>query len=189
MDGKKLRVVVAVTGASGSIYARALVDRLLSLGGVTIDLVFSSYGEQVAKYEGEYNRLVEHQDITIHDNNDMFSTLASGSSRVDAVVVIPCSASTMARIATGVSNNLITRVADVMLKERRKLIISLRETPLSLVHIENMRSVTLAGGVVMPLMPSFYSLPTTIEELVQTQVDRVVSLLGVSDPERFVFDS
>ncbi|MFI3322778.1 MAG: UbiX family flavin prenyltransferase [Rikenellaceae bacterium] len=177
-----MNIVVGVTGASGAIYARRLIERILTESKDKeehqISVVFSSYGLEVAKFEGEYENICN-QKITIYDANQMFSTIASGSSKIDAMVVVPCSVSSLGRIASGCSDNLLTRSADVMIKERRKLIIALRETPLSLIHIENMLRVTTAGAIVMPLSPSFYSKPTTIEELVDTQVDRIASLLGI----------
>lgn len=181
-----MNIAIGITGASGTIYARRLIERILSSGEHTISVVFSNYGSQVAEYEEELEKITS-LGLNIYSHNEMFSTLASGSSLIDAMVVVPCSASTMNRIANGTSDNLLTRTADVMLKERRKLIIALRETPLSLIHIENMRSITLAGAIVMPLSPSFYSKPTTIIELVDTQCDRILSLLNIKG-QRYIFD-
>ncbi len=181
-----MNIVVGITGASGTIYARRLIERIATCGNHTINVVFSNYGSQVAKYEEEFEKITS-LELNIYRHDEMFSSLASGSSLIDAMVIVPCSASTMSRIANGISDNLITRTADVMLKERRKLIIALRETPLSLIHIENMRSITLAGGVIMPLSPSFYSKPTSIIELIDTQCDRILSLLGV-EGERYIFE-
>ncbi len=181
-----MKIAIGITGASGSIYARQLIDKLTTIEGVEVSVIFSSYGAEVAKYEEEYNAIVANDSITVYNSDNMFCTIASGSSEIDALVVVPCSSSTLSRIATATSNNLITRAADVMLKERRKLILCFRETPLSLIHIDNMRSVTLAGAIVMPLMPSFYSKPSNIEELVLTQTERVISLLGLKS-DRYVF--
>ncbi|MEG1635420.1 MAG: UbiX family flavin prenyltransferase, partial [Rikenellaceae bacterium] len=176
-----MKIVVGITGASGTIYARRLVERLSVNDTCEISVVFSTYGVAVARYEGEYDKIIE-TGVAVYDSDNMFCSLASGSSKTDAMVIVPASASTLSRVATGASNNLLTRIADVMLKERHKLIICLRETPLSLIHIDNMRSVTLAGAIVMPLSPSFYSNPTTISQLVDTQTDRIISLLGVNLP-------
>lgn len=176
-----MKIVVGITGASGTIYARRLIERLHLSGECEISVVFSAYGVDVARYEGEYDSIIN-SGVPVYSGDNMFCSLASGSSKIDAMVIVPASASTLSRVATGASNNLLTRTADVMLKERRKLIVCLRETPLSLVHIENMRTLTLAGGVVMPLSPSFYSMPNTIEKLVDTQTDRIISLLGIDHP-------
>ncbi len=181
-----MKIAIGITGASGSIYARQLIDKLSVIEGVELHVIFSSYGKDVAKYEQEYNAILSNSSISIYDNNNMFCTIASGSSEIDAMVIVPCSSSTLARVATGTTNNLITRAADVMLKERRRLILCFRETPLSLIHIDNMKSATLAGAIVMPLIPSFYSRPSTIEEVVLTQTERIISLLGVKI-DRFVF--
>ncbi|MFI3315860.1 MAG: UbiX family flavin prenyltransferase [Rikenellaceae bacterium] len=182
-----MNIVIGITGASGTIYARRLIERIIDLNQEhKIYVVFSEYGEQVAMYECEFDS-IKNTPVEFVSNKTMFTTLASGSSEIDAMVVVPCTASTLGRIATATSNNVITRTADVMLKERRKLIIALRETPLTLTHIENMRSCTLSGAVVMPLSPSFYSHPSSIVELVDTQVERIISLLGLSDNSRYVF--
>lgn len=176
-----MKIVVGITGASGTIYARRLIERLKESELCEISVVFSAYGKDVAKYEGEYDSILG-LGVALYEPDNMFCSLASGSSKIDAMVIVPASASTLSRVATGASNNLLTRTADVMLKERRRLIVCLRESPLSLIHIENMRTITLAGAVVMPLSPSFYSHPSSVDKLVDTMVDRVISLLGVELP-------
>ena len=113
-----------------------------------------------------------------YEKNDFFAPFASGSAKYDTMVVCPCSMGTLARVATGISNDLVTRAADVVLKERRRLILVTRDTPLSLIHINNMKTVTEAGGVVCPASPSFYSKPQTMEEMAATVVDRVLDLAG-----------
>jgi 4-hydroxy-3-polyprenylbenzoate decarboxylase len=118
-------------------------------------------------------------DARYFDTKDFMAPFASGSAQYDALVIIPCSMGTLGRIATGVSNDLITRAADVMLKERRKLICVVRDTPYNLVHIRNMETVTLAGGIICPATPSFYSRPKTIEEAARTVTDRVSDLAGL----------
>jgi len=182
-DGRKpIKVVVAVGGASGSIYARRLIDALAGLRAtgspIEVGVVFSRSGEQVWAHE-----LGNPADLPFrkYARDDFSAPFASGSASWDAMVVVPCSSGGLARIAHGVSNDLIGRAADVMLKERRKLILVFRETPLSLVHIENMAAVTRAGAVVMPAAPSFYSAPSSWEALVDTVVARVLDHIGLEN--------
>jgi 4-hydroxy-3-polyprenylbenzoate decarboxylase len=117
--------------------------------------------------------------VTVYENTNMFSPVASGSAAYDSMIIVPCTMGTLGRIATGTSPDLICRAADVMLKERRKLILVPRELPYSLIHIENMRTVTLAGGIILPASPSFYSLPKNIDELVLTVVNRIMDVAGI----------
>lgn len=173
-----MKVVVAITGASGAIYARQLIEMLLGCDVVSqIAVVVSRRGGEVMAFEGE--KIEDNGRIVFFDNDDMFSPVASGSADYDAMVVVPCSMGSLARIATGVSVDLISRAADVMLKERRKLILVTREAPLSLIHIENMAFVTRAGAVIIPASPSFYSIPKDIEALCRTVTERVISQLGI----------
>lgn len=178
------KIIVAVTGASGSVYARLLLRELLKTDAVAeIALVFSDNGVKVAEYEGQDLSFAENDPrVKIYFNDDMFSPPASGSAKYDAMVIMPCSAGSMGRIACGVSGDLISRAADVMLKERRKLLLVLRETPLSTIHLKNMVSLSEAGAVVIPASPSFYSHPDTIEDLCMTIVERVISQLGFDMP-------
>lgn len=179
-----IKIIVAVTGASGAIYARLLVERLLDADSTTeIALIFSENGREVTEYEGETIRINDPR-ITLYDNVDMFAPPASGSARFDAMVVVPCSMGALGRIAGGVSGDLIARSADVMLKERRKLILVARETPLNTIHLTNMTTLSQCGAIILPASPSFYSHPSTIESLCGTVVDRILSLLGV-DSQRF----
>ena len=184
-----MRIAVAITGASGTIYALRLLDRLAGSERVErIYVVASRNGEAVGRYEigGDFpERLETLPKVTIFGNDDMFAPIASGSAACDAMVIVPCSMGTAGRIASGTSDNLIARVADVMLKERRKLIVVPRETPLSLIHIENLGHLTRAGAVVMPASPSFYSLPATIEELADTVVERITDQLGLDTGEKY----
>lgn len=176
-----MKIIVAVTGASGAIYARQCLEKLISADEVEqIALVVSEKGEQVVQYEGEV--LPSSEKIVRYDNNDMFSPIASGSADWDAMVVVPASMGSVGRIASGVSLSLIERTADVMLKERRKLILVVRETPYSLIHLRNMTSLTEAGAIVMPASPSFYSHPTDIEQATLTVVERVVAHMGITSP-------
>ena len=173
-----MKLVVAVGGASGSIYAKRILDVLAKSGpkGLELGMVFSSSGAEVWKHElGD----VPPYPFKRYGLRDFHAPFASGSAGWDAMVVIPCSTGGLARIAHGVSDNLIGRAADVMLKERRKLVLVVRETPLSMIHLENMLSVTRAGAVVLPAAPSFYSKPTTFEALLDTVVGRVLDQLGL----------
>jgi 4-hydroxy-3-polyprenylbenzoate decarboxylase len=180
-----MKIVVAVGGASGSIYAQRLLDVLAAgltsagnLGGLEVGLCFSKSGAEVWRHEiGEVPRYP----FRSYALDDFRAPFASGSAGWDAMVVIPCSAGGLARIAHGISDDLIGRAADVMLKERRKLVLVLRETPLSLMHIENMAAATRAGAVVLPASPSFYSRPTTVEALLDTVVGRVLDQLGIDN--------
>ena len=167
--GNKLNIAVAITGASGAVYAKSLLDTLLlskeQIGNVAV--VMSDNAKQVWEFE------LGHADYTqypfaFYGKNDFNAPFASGSSTYAALIVCPCSMGTLGRIAGGISNDLITRAADVMLKERKKLVLVFRETPLNLVHIRNMENLTLAGGIICPAIPSFYSNSINIEELVAT---------------------
>lgn len=179
-----MKIVVAISGASGSIYARRLIDKLTESSEVEkIGLVFSIQAKRIWLEEaGELPK--SEKKIKIYDNNDYDAPFASGSCTYNAMVICPCSSSTMSKIATGISDNLITRAADVMLKERRKLIIVNRETPLNLIQIRNMESITLSGGIIMPASPGFYNKPQSIEELVDTVVYRIMSILQIKNEEK-----
>ncbi len=178
----KHKIVVAVTGASGSIYAKVLFDKLQQLSNqvAEVGVVFSSNARDVWKFElgnDDHTKLP----FKIYDTSDFFAPFASGSARYATMIICPCSMGTLARIATGVSNDLTTRAADVILKERRKLILVTRDTPLSLIHINNMKTVTEAGGIICPASPSFYSKPHTMEQLAATVIDRVLDLAGLEN--------
>jgi 4-hydroxy-3-polyprenylbenzoate decarboxylase len=174
-----VKLVVAVSGASGAPYAKRLLDFLAAsgpAGGVSVDLVFTPTGRQVWTQEiGAEPRYP----FPVWKNQDFSAPFASGSALYDAMVVIPCSAGALARIAYGISADLVGRAADVMLKERRRLVLVLRETPISLVHARAIAQVIEAGAFVMPASPSFYSGPRTIEQLVDTVVARVLDRLGL----------
>ena len=176
----KLRVVIGVTGASGSIYAKILLEKLSKLNNQIekTGVVFTENAKQVWQYElnnDDFNSIP----FTTYQPNDFYAPFASGSAGYDVMIVCPCTMGTMGRIAAGTSNDLLTRAADVMLKERKKLIFVTRETPLSLIHINNMKTITVAGGIICPATPSFYSKPQTIEEVAATVVDRLIQLLGL----------
>ena len=173
-----MNIVVAITGASGAIYARQSLDILLNTPGVErIALILSHHAEDVIEAEGV--TLPQSERIERYSNDDMWASLASGSARWDAMLVVPASMGSVARIATGVSRTLIERTADVMLKERRKVVMVVREAPYSLIHLRNMTSVTEAGAIIVPASPSLYFKPTTIEELCLTVSQRAVEQLGI----------
>ncbi len=174
-----MRVIVAITAASGQLYASQVIELLARDVAVEkIAVVYSSSAREVAEYEDV--AIVTSEKIVEYDNRDMFAPIASGSAGWDAMVVVPCSVGTMSRIATGVSDSLITRAADVMLKERRRLVVVVRETPLSLIHLRNMCSLTEAGGIVMPASPNFYGTADSLDDLALTVSRRVVSILGAN---------
>ncbi len=174
------KIVLAITGASGSIYTKLLIEKLLAINKQwqELSVVMTENAKQVWFTElgnDDYTRYP----VKFHGTTDFMAPFASGSGQYDIMIVAPCSMGTLGRIATGVSSDLITRAADVVLKERRKLICVVRDTPYNLVHIRNMETVTLAGGIICPATPSFYSRPTTIEEVASTVVDRVLDLAGL----------
>ena len=174
------KIAVAITGASGSIYAKLLLQKLEVLKDQVgeLSIVMSANAPFVWETElGDkgYNDFK----ARYFSAKDFTAPFASGSAQYDALIIIPCSMGTLGRIASGVSNDLTTRGADVMLKERKKLILVLRDTPYNLVHIRNMETVTLAGGIICPASPSFYSNPKTIEDAAFTVVNRVIDLAGL----------
>ncbi|MFM2049463.1 MAG: hypothetical protein RI955_2011 [Bacteroidota bacterium] len=176
---KKQKIAIAITGASGSIYAKILLDKIstMPLQIDTCAVVMSNNAKDVWKHELGTTDFEKYK-VNFYSKTDFTSPIASGSAGFDTMIICPCSMGTMGRIANGISDDLITRAADVMLKERRKLIVVARETPLNLIHIENMKMITLAGGIICPATPSFYSLPKTFDEMAATVVDRVLQLAG-----------
>lgn len=180
------KIVLAITGASGSIYPQLLIRKLLGIADQWQELaiVMTDNARQVWETELGNAAYREYMNagnarIRFYDKMDFNAPFASGSGRFNTLIIAPCSMGTLGRIATGVSNDLITRGADVVLKERRKLICLIRDTPYNLIHIRNMETVTLAGGIICPASPSFYSRPTTIEEVAATVADRVLDLAGL----------
>jgi 4-hydroxy-3-polyprenylbenzoate decarboxylase len=179
MSAKK-KIIVAITGASGSIYANLLLKKLEKLTDqlAALGIIMSDNAKEVWRTE------LENEDYKGYENKfyqtmDFNAPFASGSGRYDTMIIIPCSMGTLGRIASGISNDLVTRAADVVLKERRRLICVVRDTPYNLVHIRNMETVTLAGGIICPASPSFYSKPANLEQLAATVVDRVLDLAGL----------
>ena len=176
-----MKLVVAVTGASGAIYAKRLIERLEGMG-LAFATVFTKNAIDVWQHELEEKPPLD--TLLVYDEKDFNAPFASGSSDYQALVVCPCSMGTLGRIAHGISDSLITRAADVMLKERRKLILVPREMPYNLIHIENMRVLTMAGATIIPASPSFYSKPQSINALADTVIDKVLTGLGL-DFERY----
>ena len=174
------KIVVAVTGASGSIYARLLLNKLIALKDQwqSLAVVMTENAKEVWRTELDNEDYVKY-DLPFFSQKDFTAPFASGSGKYNTMIIVPCSMGTLRRIATGVSSDLITRAADVILKERRKLICVVRDTPYNLLHIRNMETLTLAGGIICPATPSFYSKPATIEEVAATVVDRVLDLAGL----------
>lgn len=174
------KIVVAITGASGSIYAKVLLDKLLLYKNQIeeVAIVMSTNAKQVWKTELNNENFTNYP-FAYFDKVDFNAPFASGSAKYNSMIIMPCSMGTLGRIAAGVSDDLITRAADVMLKERRKLIVVPRETPYNYMHIKNMETLTLAGAIVCAASPSFYSLPKTLEDVASTVVDRVLSLVGI----------
>ena len=175
------KIVVAITGASGSIYAKVLLDKLMHLKNQyqSLGILMSDNAKAVWKVELGNDDYV-HYDAQYFSKYDFSAPFASGSAQYNIMLVAPCSMGTLGRIAHGVSDDLLTRAADVILKERRKLLLMVRETPYNLIHIKNMEIVTLAGGIICPATPSFYSLPKTMDELAATVVDRMLDLAGLN---------
>lgn len=179
---KKHKIIISVTGASGSIYAKVLFDKLTLLKSQieNVGVIMSDNAKFV--WEAELgNTNYKNYSFTFYEKQDFMAPFASGSANYNTMIICPCSMGTMGRIASGISNDLCTRAADVILKERRKLIIVARETPLSLIHINNMKTITESGGIICPATPSFYSNPTNFEELAATVIDRVLTLSGLKN--------
>lgn len=175
------RIIVAISGASGAVYGVRLLQLLRELGGVQTHLTVSDAGLLNLQQELDLRRAdVEALADVAYPVHDVGAAIASGSFQCDAMVVAPCSMRTLAAVALGLSDNLMTRAADVTLKERRRLILMVRETPLNLAHLHNMTRVTEMGGIIFPPVPSFYQRPKSIDELVDHTVSRVLDLLGLA---------
>jgi 4-hydroxy-3-polyprenylbenzoate decarboxylase len=185
------KIVLGITGASGACYAKAMVEALVAPTQDTREVqpraalaaVLSRSAPEVWRHEigGDLREWLTAQDIPVFDGRDYRAPFASGSAGWEAMAIVPCSMSTVAKVAHGISDDLLSRAADVMLKERRKLILVARETPLSTIHLENMLTVTRAGAIVLPAVPSFYGRPTTVDEVVATVVARILDHLGVDN--------
>jgi 4-hydroxy-3-polyprenylbenzoate decarboxylase len=177
------RLIVAITGATGSIYGVRLLETLRRLGGVETHLLISSAGWLNIQHELDLDKTAVHAlaDV-VHNVRDVGASIASGSFATNGMIVAPCSMKTLASIALGLSDNLITRAADVVLKERRRLVLMVRETPFNLAHLRNMTSVTEMGGVIFPPLPAFYHRPASIDEMVDQTVDRVIDMFALGNP-------
>lgn len=174
------KILIAISGASGAIYPKLLIDKVLKIKDQweELSVVMSTNAQHIWTTELG-NEDFKHLPVKFYQKNDFSAPFASGSAKYNIMIVAPCSMGTLSRIASGISNDLVTRAADVILKERRKLVLMLRETPYSLIHIKNMETITLAGGIICPATPSFYSKPETIEEAAMTVVDRLLDIAGL----------
>jgi 4-hydroxy-3-polyprenylbenzoate decarboxylase len=177
-----MKLVIAATGASGTIYLQRLLDQI-DPSANEVHLVLSAHAQQVAAQE--IDRLEVPKGVRQHTETDLNVPFVSGSARFDAMVIVPCSMATLGRIAAGTSNNALLRAADVFLKERRKLIVVPRETPWSLIHARNVVMLLEAGAIVLPAIPSFYSRPQTINDVVDTVVWRILDQLGLPNSRAY----
>ena len=176
------KIAIAITGASGSIYAKLLLEKLAELREQLEELSIVMTDNAKFVWQTEIGNIdYEKYAARYFATKDFTAPFASGSAKYDGLIIIPCSMGTLGRIASGISNDLITRAADVMLKERKKLICVIRDSPFNLIHIRNMETITLAGGVICPASPSFYNNPQTIEEAVQTIVNRIIDLIDLNN--------
>lgn len=175
------KIIVGIGGSSGSIYAKVLLDKLSALRNQldAVGIVMSDNAKFNWNLELGSKSYEAYPFFDFYEKKDFMAPFASGSAQYDTMIICPCSMGLLARIAHGISDDLLTRAADVILKERRKLIIVPRDTPFSLIHINNMKTITEAGGIISPACPSFYSRPQTIEEVAATVVDRLIDLAGI----------
>ena len=181
MESNSSKIVLAITGASGSVYAQKLLEKLAKITPAPeeIAVIFSDTAKEIWLSETG-SKFTPGSIAKEYNNKTYHAPFASGSSRYDTMIICPASMGSIGRIANGTSDDLISRTADVMLKERRRLIIVPREAPYSLIHINNLKTLTLAGAIICPASPSFYSNPKTIDELVMTVVNRILDLAGFS---------
>src|SRR5437667_528760 len=177
-----MKLVIAATGASGAIYLQRLLEQI-DCAAHDVHLVMSAYADKVAKQELESFRIPA--DVSWHSENDMNVPFVSGSARFDAMVIVPCSMATLGRIASGSSDTVLLRAADVFLKQRRKLILVPRETPWNLIHARNVVTLLEAGAGVLPAIPSFYSRPTSLVDVVDTVVWRILDQIGLPNPRAY----
>jgi flavin prenyltransferase len=177
-----MKIVIAATGASGSIYLQRLLEQI-DCAAHEVHLVMSAYAGQVAKQELDVLKIPPN--VSQHSENDMNVPFVSGSARFDAMVIVPCSMATLGRIASGSSDSALLRAADVFLKERRKLIVVPRETPWNLIHARNVVTLLEAGAIVLPAIPSFYSRPGSVTAIVDTVVWRILDQIGLPNPRAY----
>lgn len=179
------RIIIGITGASGSLYARRLIEELQK-NGCELHILYSKTGAEVFEYEtgntpDDFIKRFTGNIPTLHSNDNLFAPPASGSFKASAMVIVPCSMATLGGLATGSLQSLLGRSADVCLKERRKLIIVPRETPFSRIHLKNMLELTESGAVILPAMPGFYNKPGTVDDVVNFTVARILDQLGVEN--------
>lgn len=187
------RILVGLTGASGSVLAYTVVKLLLE-NGHEVHFVASKLGERVMAYELErdyadvLSEFESFSHFVHHDNDNLFASIASGSYPVDAMVIVPCSMGTLGKIAGGIADSLICRAADVALKERRALVLVTRETPLNGIHLENMLKLTRYGATILPPVPAYYSKPKTVQDIVNQTAARILGTLGIASEEQVVWN-
>jgi polyprenyl P-hydroxybenzoate/phenylacrylic acid decarboxylase-like protein len=182
-SASRRRIVVAMTGATGAVYGVRLLEELRSVGGIETHVVISKAGALSAAAELDRGRReLESLGDVVHAEKEIGASIASGSFKTDGMIIAPCSMRTLAAIATGVTDNLIARAADVSLKERRRLVLLARETPLTLVHLRNMVTVTEMGAVVFPPVPAFYAKLDSLDAMIDQTVGRVLDLFGIDSP-------
>ncbi|HJV00577.1 MAG TPA: UbiX family flavin prenyltransferase [Burkholderiaceae bacterium] len=180
MPDRPQRLIIAITGATGAVYGVRLLQHLQAMPGVETHVLISDAAVLTLQQEtGMTRRAVEALADVVHKTRDVGASIASGSFQSDGMVIAPCSMKTLAAVAHGLSDNLITRAADVVLKERRRLVLMVRETPFNLAHLRNMTAVTEMGGIIFPPLPSFYHQPKSIDEMVDHTVARVIDLFGI----------
>lgn len=187
---RQRKIILAITGASGAPYAKNLLERIMQLKNnpEEIAVIFSDTAREIWRHENDQEIMIK-PPAKAYDNNTFFAPFASGSSSYDTMIICPASMGTIGRIANGTSDDLIARAADVILKEKRKLIIVPREAPYNLIHIRNMETLTLTGAIICPASPSFYSNPGNIDDLIRTVTDRIISLAGFeADTYRWMED-
>jgi 4-hydroxy-3-polyprenylbenzoate decarboxylase len=178
------KIIVAITGASGAVYGVRLLRMLKAMEDVQTHLTVSASGLLTLRHELQMDRShLEALADVVHASHAVGASIASGSFQCDGMVIAPCSMRTLGAVAHGLSDNLVTRAADVMLKERRRLVLMVRETPLNLAHLRNMTDVTEMGGIIFPPVPSFYHQPASVDDIVNQTVSRVLDVLGLPQPD------
>jgi len=175
-----MKIIIGISGASGSIYAKILIAHLTQIQNQIsqCSMVFTQNASKIWQHELGEEAIIPHW-IRVYDNHDFYAPFASGSAQYDLMIICPCSVGMLGRICSGIASDLMSRAADVILKERKKLICVLREMPYNLIHIENMKTLTMAGGIICPANPTFYHRPSNIEELASTVVERIIDLSGL----------
>lgn len=173
------KIIIGITGASGSIYAKVLIEKIIKYSNYLLTVVYTETAQKIWKYELNEDLILETERIKLYENNNLFAPPSSGSSGYNYMIIIPCSMGMLGRIANGIANDLISRSADVILKENKKLIIVPRETPYNLIHIENMKKIILCGGIIIPACPAFYHKPESINDLINSVIDKILRQLDI----------